>query len=231
MAVPTAAQTQLAARLEHVGGPISLADLSAVTGQHSNTLRDHLDALICLGLVERKLRPSSRRGRPAYVYALVSHHRAEAPASLLNALTGYLRATSENPGATAETLGRATAADEVTAAATSGTDTLVTAMERWGFAPSARGNRRWELRECPLLNIAMTDPDVVCGFHRGMTKGVAEAVGLDPAAVELVPFVEPEACLITLPDSPGSDEAGAAATAAAAEPQQPETGTHPRRTP
>lgn len=199
-AVPTAAQAELAARLEVATEPLSVADLSAVTGQHSNTLREHLDALISLGLLERSRRAGSGRGRPAYVYTLVPRGRDVASTSLFNALAGHLRATSEHPGATAETLGRTTAAAAVSVPVTSGRDALVTAMEGWGFAPSPRGDGPWLLRECPLLDVAVTDPDVVCGFHRGIARGIAESAGMDPSAVELVPFAEPDACLITLPE-------------------------------
>ncbi len=62
-----ARRTTLDALLE-LGGRRTVAELAAALGQHPNTVREHLDALVRAGLTERTLRHSAGRGRPAALY-------------------------------------------------------------------------------------------------------------------------------------------------------------------
>ncbi|PYF99374.1 Predicted transcriptional regulator, ArsR family [Georgenia satyanarayanai] len=62
-----ARRTTLDALLE-LGGRRTVAELAEALGQHPNTVREHLDALVRAGLTERTLRHSAGRGRPAALY-------------------------------------------------------------------------------------------------------------------------------------------------------------------
>lgn len=62
-----ARRTTLDALLE-LGGRRTVAELAEALGQHPNTVREHLDALVRAGLTERTLRHSVGRGRPAALY-------------------------------------------------------------------------------------------------------------------------------------------------------------------
>lgn len=62
-----ARRTTLDALLEF-GGRRTVAELAEALGQHPNTVREHLDALVRAGLTERTLRHSAARGRPAALY-------------------------------------------------------------------------------------------------------------------------------------------------------------------
>ncbi len=56
-------------RLRDRRAPATVAELAAAAGQHENTVREHLDALVDLGLVTRGRAPARGRGRPAWRYA------------------------------------------------------------------------------------------------------------------------------------------------------------------
>lgn len=53
------------------------------------------------------------------------------------------------------------------------------------------------LRHCPFLALAEAHPEVACGVHRGLLRGVLESLGED-AAVRLEPFVTPQTCVAHL---------------------------------
>lgn len=48
---------------------VSIKALIDATGLHRNTVREHMDALVHDGLVERHRAPAEGRGRPAWLYA------------------------------------------------------------------------------------------------------------------------------------------------------------------
>ncbi|MBL0005571.1 MAG: helix-turn-helix domain-containing protein [Actinomycetales bacterium] len=77
-AVATPAQGEVLAALS-ADGPATAAELGARTGQHPNTVREHLDALVDLGLAARDRDAPAGRGRPAYRYAALPHPRKAPP--------------------------------------------------------------------------------------------------------------------------------------------------------
>ena len=192
----TPAQAEVAAVLRRAGEPLTLATLSAVTGQHPSTLREHCAALVKHGLAKRSTSRAAGRGRPGHLYTSVPSAEVHAVMSLAGALIGHLRSTSSEPVADAERLGHA-AADGETLAPDGGWRAMRVALARWGFDPATEADAVL-LRSCPLLAIARSAPDLVCGFHRGLTRGLVARAGLDPAEVELAPFARSDACVLTL---------------------------------
>lgn len=208
----SAAQALVLDTLRRQGRPSTLTELTAATGLHANTLREHIEALIELGLAERHRAEPRGRGRPAWLYraADTPGEPESAYAGLVAALVRVIQQTSASPREDAVTAGIAWGrelAGRGRGAAGARTDRdraaaprrLVELLRRLGFEPDAdlaQGVVR--LTRCPLLETARRHPDVVCGVHLGVLRGALEEYGGDPAHTELVPFSEPGACRVLL---------------------------------
>lgn len=188
--------------------PTSLPALVATTGLHVNTVREHLDGLRHAGLVRRTQAPASGRGRPRWLYeATPQSHDDPRPeyAGLAAALAAVIVRTSPDPEAEARTAGagwgRRLAAD--TTEPVDGPDDarrrVAEIFDDMGFAPEADAeNRELRLTRCPLLEAAHQQPGVVCSVHLGIAQGALEAYDAPTDGLELLPFVEPGACLLRL---------------------------------
>jgi len=74
---------------------------------------------------------------------------------------------------------------------------LMRALEHVGFGPETSADETSvRLTRCPFIDAARAHPEAVCSVHLGLIEG-ALGESLDPAALQ--PFVEPGACLVTLP--------------------------------
>ena len=194
--------------------PRSEAAPTGSLGQHPNTVREHLDALVEAGLASRERAASTGRGRPAWLYAALPVTGAGEYAGLARALARHLARSSARPQEEAREAGREWGAqlaaersqgERVSTAAAR--RSVVDLLDGLGFAPE--GDRRAErvrLRRCPLLDAALEHPDVVCGVHLGIAEGALEAWGASSEATRLVPFAEPGACLLHLA-APADDRA------------------------
>lgn len=60
------------------------------------------------------------------------------------------------------------------------------------------------LRSCPFLDLALANPDVVCGVHLGVIGGALGALGASTADTELEPFGAPGACVIRVQTPPAA---------------------------
>ena len=187
--------------------PVTAAALAERAGQHPNTVREHLDALVDSGLVSRERAPASGRGRPAWLYAVAGGAESAAPeyAGLATALAMQLARTSERPLQDAleagsvwgEQLARRGADPRPTPAAAR--RHVVGLLDDLGFAPAADARTRTvRLRRCPLLEAAREQPDIVCSVHLGIVRGALDTWGVRSDATSLVPFAEPGACLLHL---------------------------------
>ncbi|HYN30102.1 MAG TPA: helix-turn-helix domain-containing protein [Dermatophilaceae bacterium] len=208
--------------LESGAGPASLAQLAAASGQHPNTLREHLDGLLAAGLVRRETAVATGRGRPAWLYApATAAGRATAEyAGLTAALAAVLSRTSPTPAEDAVDAGTgwghelARAAGRPESAGEVGARRQVVAvLGTMGFAPevdldSDPGHTTVHLTRCPLLDAARRFPDVVCGVHLGVARGALEEYGADPGGTALLPFAEPGACLLRLAGAEGTRGSG-----------------------
>lgn len=220
VAVATPAQAEVLAALT-AGGPSTAAELASRMGQHANTVREHLDALVALGLTARERESPAGRGRPAYRYAAVPASEGAAYRVFLEALVEEFVATGpvERSTERATELGRrasltpprseyaappsapSSAPSARTKSATRQrlSRALADAMDGLGFTteelPRGRGLR---LLTCPLIDVATRHAAVVCGFHQGMLQSMAAHAGADPSTVALTPFAEPGACVVRL---------------------------------
>lgn len=209
----TALSAQRAAVLEQLqqrAAAATVADLATDLGLHTNTAREHLDALVGQGLAVRERAVSSGRGRPAWLYTAATDTvepdvRVRDYAGLAAALAGHLERTSVDPGADALEAGRLWGRELAGAEGVARTTALVgrrrtvDLLGGLGFDPrvDARATTA-ALRRCPLLDAARQYPQVVCNVHLGIVRGAYEIYGGDPRRTALLPFSEPGACRLHL---------------------------------
>lgn len=101
------ARAAVLARLRQMAGTLSVEQLATETGQHANTVREHLEALVGDGHAAKTAAPKEGRGRPAWLYEAAA--RPAGPvgyAALASALAQHLAANSDNPAAEGEDAGR-----------------------------------------------------------------------------------------------------------------------------
>lgn len=203
------ARTRVLETLRAQPEPTALAALAACTGLHTNTIREHLDALEKHGLVQRQRATPSGRGRPAWLYGATAGDDLAAHseyAGLAVALASTIHRTSDSPRDDAIVAGtdwgHELARDHGRPLDRGGTGArreVVDLLDEFGFAPEADArNSTVRLTRCPLLEAAHRYPDVVCGVHLGIVRGALEEYGADPSATDLIPFSEPGACRLHL---------------------------------
>jgi predicted ArsR family transcriptional regulator len=90
--------------------PCTVGALSALTRQHPNTIREHLDGLVADGLARRSRALAQGRGRPPWLYSVTpdagSDQEARDYAGLASALAAQIVRTSGQPRADAIEAGR-----------------------------------------------------------------------------------------------------------------------------
>ncbi|OBF94750.1 transcriptional regulator [Mycobacterium sp. 852002-51152_SCH6134967] len=188
--------------------PVRTVDAASGLGLHRNTVREHLDALVDLGLAERGTESAAGRGRPAAVYRAAATDPAVAArdyASLATALAGHIARTSAEPERDARAAGvewGREVAEEIGRTDGDPRQAVLDALTWLGFAPDDEGAERGvALRRCPLLDAARRYPSVVCQVHLGIVEGLLQSVDAPTGpGLDLIPFAEPGACRLFLPD-------------------------------
>lgn len=168
----------------------AVKDLADRVGQHTNTVREHLDALVDAGLVRKELAKPRGRGRPALMYRAVAQADGNAtPLAAAAALAGQLVQLPQG-GEIAAAAGRAwarTIADDA-AAVGSGPPGVVETSRALGFDPQPLTRDHLVFRACPLLAAARSNPAVFCALHAGLIGGLAEAGGGRAGDIQLFPL-------------------------------------------
>ncbi|ODU01429.1 MAG: hypothetical protein ABS81_20690 [Pseudonocardia sp. SCN 72-86] len=187
-------------------GPLDVRELAVASGLHVTTVRFHLGVLCDAGFARKDFTPAAGRGRPRAVYSAM-HAAADAGpyAALAAALAGNLAPTPGERRARAERAGREMAAAHAPAPGTppasgpEALDRVVALFTELGFEPDVDG-RRIRLHACPYREVAVDHPDVVCGLHLGLLRGLLDDCGAPVQAADLHPFVEPGLCIALLED-------------------------------
>lgn len=200
-----------------VNGPCTVSSLAMRTGQHENTIREHLDALVDLELAIKYRSTESVRGRPAWMYHLQEDSRIGEYAGLASALAGAIARSSMHPVADAIEAGNAWAPELIRnlpthaeldslgryqKKATAMRRRVVSLLERLGFEPQPNVDfTRVKLLQCPLLDAARQHPDIICSVHLGIVQGSLKEFGSETKnirRVDLQPFSETGACLLRM---------------------------------
>lgn len=190
---PVAIRTLRALAARHE--PVTVADLVPDLGDHPNSVRLHLDALVSDGLAERVSTEPTGRGRPAKRYAATLHGRQLAHQdSELDDVHALIEATvdhiAENARAaeTAQALGRRWG-ERLRERSGSDRDVVAT-LAAQGFTPETDGDRIL-IRTCPFLGEARRRPELICTLHQGLLDAMVEGTTLEP-------FAAPAACVVTI---------------------------------
>lgn len=201
---------------------LTAADLAARLHLHVTTVRFHLDRLAGAGLVQGRDERAGV-GRPRKMWTAAAPLRpAPGGYALLAAVLADAMASGDAPSA--EEAGRRWALEHASdlvgasvveqAAISPGVwlakvGAVVDVLDRWGYNPTVTVENQGRsasvcLSDCPLLELALANPAVACGVHRGLIVGTLEALHETESAVTLDAFAEPNLCVatITRPESP-----------------------------
>lgn len=181
LAQPTAAR--LFSTLVSSRDRLTTAELAERVGVHANSARLHLGRLADAGLI-RRAKASSGTGRPHHEWSIAPGALVEGESPVAyRELAGWLGETLTASGlgpreveAAGVAIGRAEAPP---GGGRSSAEVLETALAAMGFRPSStqRGTRTtFTLANCPYRAVAKAQPGVVCVLHRGIAKGLIDAV-------------------------------------------------------
>ncbi len=171
--------------LARAPSPRATSEIAETLGLHVNTVRPHLERMREVGLLDVHTASTGGVGRPQHRYAL----RSDAPAlglepPLFPMLARMLLRLSVAAGADGDdareagvTQGRDDASGyDVDDAAVA----LFAELDRLGFDPEVVVENETVtigFSHCPFSQLAESDPDVVCGLHRGMVEGFVDEIG------------------------------------------------------
>lgn len=192
--------------------PTSCSELAEQLQLHTNTVRLHMQALVERGLAEGVTQSPRGRGRPAQIYRALPQNsepdkRVREVIGLATVLAGYVKQHAAQPAQEARKIGAEWAHtfedDPATSSRVAQIDPVETAIDRLdqlGFAPHpVEGDKGvYELRRCPLLDVAKRNSDVVCNVHLGLVQGTLDRFAKSSVRAELEPFAVPGACLLRL---------------------------------
>lgn len=179
--------------------PVSVEDISGITGLHVNTVRTHLEVLRAGGAIERSRGNLGGRGRPRWLYSASEpegpYHRLAA--DLREALTA-----AEDPQVAAEAARRWRTAESAGQASTDTPDEAVgvaaDALARLGFEVdvSPTGDALY-LGQCPYAAL-VTEHPVICDIHAQALEQVLAGTGQDIALESMDVFPRPGVCVAHL---------------------------------
>jgi predicted ArsR family transcriptional regulator len=178
---------------------MTAAEVVEAVGLHPSTVRAHLEQLVDAGLLMKARASDGAPGRPAWRYRGAAADPAPAPyRTLAAALLDHL--ATEGPAAAVragQAWGRrlATGGPEPSGPV----DAALSVLQGLGFDPSSverAGETEIHLHTCPFLDLVGNQPDVMCGLHAGMVRGVIQSNGAPEGEVLLEPFAGPTSCVV-----------------------------------
>nr|NLI50409.1 helix-turn-helix domain-containing protein [Propionibacterium sp.] len=199
---------------------LTAAQLSLRLGLHVTTVRFHLDQLVAGDL----LRAHDKRvgvGRPRRHYAINPGSLGEVRRPDAYRLLADLLADSLDTGSEPDVRFNAEEAAERWVARNEGAlipselgtapartpgrflakvGGLIDLMERWGYESAVRTTdagrtAHIEIAHCPLRELALRNPAVACGVHRGLLRAALAALGETETEIGLRPFTDSDPCV------------------------------------
>jgi predicted ArsR family transcriptional regulator len=199
-------RAQLFALLGELKRPAGTVELAERLGLHPNGVRLHLARLEQAGLVER-LRARQARGRPADAWTMAPEARpgGEAPRAYRDLGRWLARAMrSRTRGVRAvEATGRQIGRELAPRGAPADPDALETVLVTLGFQPEVKLREGDRLTlcmcNCPYRDAVRENQPVVCALHKGITRGLLDALDPNATLAGFVPHDPDEAgCVIEL---------------------------------
>jgi predicted ArsR family transcriptional regulator len=203
-----ATRGQLFSLLGELRRPASTEELAERLRLHPNGVRVHLDRLHDAGLVTRT-RERQARGRPRDQWSISPEAQpgGDPPSAYADLGRWLVRALATSNArvrdieATGRRIGRELAPTNSGAAAE---EQMHSALAAMGFQPTrelddASGTLTYRLGNCPYRDAAHERQQVVCGLHRGVTRGLLDAIDPKTKLTGFVPNDPYQAgCLIEL---------------------------------
>jgi predicted ArsR family transcriptional regulator len=188
--------------------PLTTAEIAETLQLHPNTVRPHLDRMREVGLLDVDVDGRGAPGRPQHRYSL-SHGAPSlgleppvmpAIASMVLRMAERAGATPDDAAEVGHTEGRHRA--QRYAEAPSTLEALVTELDRWGFDPVVADGSDDDsvvvaFAHCPFQRLAESQPQLVCGLHRGLVSGFVAGMG-DAEVAEFCSLVHRTPCQMTL---------------------------------
>lgn len=188
LAQPTRARAF--ALLEELRRPVATDELAERLGLHPNGVRLHLERMLDAGLVERRSERIAR-GRPRDTWTISPGAQPGGdPPTGYAALARWLVRALARHGArvrdveeTGRQIGRSLVADVEPDAGWTSEQRLFETLVSLGFAPQrerpVRDQRTYRLCNCPYREAVRERQPLVCGLHRGITRGLLDAIDAD----------------------------------------------------
>jgi predicted ArsR family transcriptional regulator len=182
-------RARLFALLGELRRPVATHELSEHLGLHPNGVRLHLERMLSAGLVERR-RERIARGRPrdTWVISPEAQPGGDPPAAYTNLARWLVRALVgtgarvRDVESAGQAIGRDLSAELAPDAKRGDEQEWFDALVALGFAPERerldRDRLVYHLRNCPYREAVAERQTLVCGLHRGITRGLLE--GIDP---------------------------------------------------
>jgi predicted ArsR family transcriptional regulator len=200
-------RAQLFTVLNELRRPASTDELAERLALHPNGVRAHLERLREAGLVTRE-RPRQARGRPRDMWMVAPDARPGGDPPSAYADLGRWLARVIAPGKTrlraVEAVGREVGRNLASqGGALSAEKKMHAALVSLGFQPEREidpaGTLTYRLCNCPYRDVVRESQPVVCTLHRGMTRGLLDAIAPGTKLAGFVPR-DPYAagCLIEL---------------------------------
>jgi predicted ArsR family transcriptional regulator len=205
LAQPTRAR--LFALLSDLRRPAATEELAERLGLHANGVRMHLERLRHAGLVSRE-RERLTRGRPRDAWAISPEAQpgGDPPTGYVELSRWLVRSLAAGSSrvrdveAVGRQIGRELAPDDPGVAGEQRMHDVHVAL---GFQPTrepiADDRLTYRLRNCPYREAVRESQPLVCGLHRGLTRGMLDTLD---AKTKLIGFVakDPDTagCLIEL---------------------------------
>jgi predicted ArsR family transcriptional regulator len=205
LAQPTRAR--LFALLDELRRPAGTEELAARLELHPNGVRSHLERLSEAGLVDRG-RTRQARGRPRDMWTISPGARpgGDAPSGYRD-LGGWLArvvASGKTSRRAVESMGREIGRELApSGGAPAAEEKLHSSLVSLGFQPRREpreaGALAYKLCNCPYRDAVRDSGEIVCALHRGITRGLLDAIAPETKLIGFVPR-DPYAagCLIEL---------------------------------